>query len=315
MWHKNNKFMRIISGLLVICLLFSYFSGTEVEAKSKPPKFNAAMTDKNMLKLVKAYDSDAYYILSKTKKKGDSFAVWLSSGSNLADAADVTVHEQFHSYTHSFGKFSWSGGFSDKYYIGNKKNVYVSYTDVFKTEVATRKIPSEYRTFRYSTYVSEGAKASSNMYGVYGLLNEFTAYYWGMHVDYSLYPYYKANEGEASWYKFESNYSNNKDAYAEFYYWTLVYLEYARVHKKKVYKAIMKNKNYIKTFNKIQTDYVKLMKKYEKKLDIIYNENYGYSYTSSRGEYGTYNVLMGQINSSKYKKVRNDIKKYAKKYK
>ena len=311
----KKRLSRLICFLLLLCFIISAIPCYNTDAASKPPSFNAALTDDNMMKLLKAYDSDAYYFVSRTRKKGSTFGTWMAGSENLAEAATVTVHEEFHKYTHTFYKFDWDTGFSDKYYLGKKKNIYVSETNLFKTETVTKNLPKQYRTFRYDTYVSKGSSVSANQNGVYGLLNEFSAYYWGMHVDYALYPYYDANvKSGAGWHHFENSYINNRDAYAEFYYWTLVYLEFARVKKPKVYKDIMNNKNYIITFDKMQKAYVSLMKKYEKKLDIVNNKYYGHNFNKNQS-YGGYRVLMSQINSKKYKKVREAIKTKAKKYK
>ena len=312
---KKKKLLILISWILIFCTVFSNVFGIEAEAKSKPPKFNAALTDKNMLKLVKAYDSDAYYFLNKTKQKGSTFSTWMMGSNNLAEAAETTVHEQFHMYTHTFGEFDWTTGFSDIYYLGNKKTLYINQTDCFKTEVVTGKLPANLRTFRYDTYVAQGASASSNQDGVYGLLNEFAAYYWGMHVEYKLYPYYAKNVNSLSgWHSFENDFVNDRDAYAEFYYWTLCYLDYARRKKPKVYKDIMNNKNYVVTFDTFRRNFEKLIKNYKKKLNVVYKKYTGQGYDGT-SSYGGYRVLMKQINSKKFKKVKNDLVKKAKKYK
>lgn len=321
------KFARIaLAACLVLVTAGSPALVSPAEASSAPA-YNAKLTQKNMLRLVRACDSDAYHILSAQNRAGDDFSVWLQGNRHLTDAVDTTVHEEFHVYTHSHGGYALRGGVvypSDVYYLGGKKNRRVTYTKGFKTSRATGKIPKRYRTFRYGTYVAKGATASANTSGVYGLLNEFSAYYWGMHASRSLYPYLKKHVRTAGGYEsFISNYMNDRDAYAEFTYWTYVYLDYARKHAPKTYKRILANKAYVKTFDTMHAKYKKLVKSYRGDLDKLcrkFNHGAGFSKSYSRKtgvlRFGdrawmwpgnSYETLVGQLGSSKYQKVRKAL--------
>jgi hypothetical protein len=158
------------------------------------------------------------------------------------------------------------------------------------------------------------------------MLNEFSAYYWGMHASLSLYPYIdKHATSGMDWKSYINDYQNNKNAYAEFYYFTLVYLEYARKNEPEIYKTIINNKDYMVAMNTMETKFRKLIKTGEKNLDKICMKYNGASFKDSQrngivwfgnrgfGVSDDYSILIKQINSKKYKKVRNEIKKRGKK--
>lgn len=325
------KQSRIIARVaLAACLLLACVPAVPapVAHAASAPSYNCKLTQKNMLKLVRAYDSDAYYILETQDQAGDDFSEWMNGSKRLVDAVDTTVHEEFHGYTHTYGdSLAYADGTWHRYeyfYLGNKKTNRVVVTDVFKTAEAASKIPKRYRTFRYDTYVSNSSGVSANLEGVYGMLNEFSAYYWGMHASESLYPYIKKHVSSAEGYwEFISSFTNNRDAYAEFYYWTLVYLDYARQHKPEVYKEILANDSYTKTFKTMRSKYQKLIKAYKKDLDKVckkFNHGAGFSksYNKKTGTLklgglrliwgrAAYDLLAGQISSAKYAKVRKAL--------
>ena len=325
---------RVLRSFFAVVLAFVMVMGliipTEISAKKKAPKLNCAINDSNMLKLVKAYNSDAYHILKKQKDNGDSFASWMTYGDKLSDMVDTTVHEEYHGYIIKQGKFSW-GKQEWAFYTGKGKTIYVPITKVFKTSDATKKIPKKYRTFRYDTYASTSSNLSSNLNGVYGLMNEFCAYYWGCNANNSMYEYLKDySKGALDWNRYINSYLNNRNAYAEFYYWTLTYLEYARTKKPKVYKEIMANKNYVICFDTMQKNFEKLLKNCEKNLDKVCKKYNGKSFKASFDEKtgmvylngrwsgagsNDYKTLMKQINSKDLKKVKKALNDKAKKYK
>lgn len=282
-------------------------------AEAATPALHCKLTQGNMLKLVKKYDRDAYYILNAQNKAGDRFAVWMQGERLLVDAVDTTVHEEFHSYTFTHGGMKRRGKSYvryERYYVGNKKTRKITHSKGFKTSKATGKLPKRYRTFRYNTYVAKGSRASANLDGVYGLLNEFTAYYWGMHANRSLYPYLKKHAKTYQDYSsFVSSYTNGRDAYAEFYYWTLVYLDYARKHSPKTYKAIVHNKAYMKTLKGISSKYRSLIKGYKKDVNAVNKRLRAQAVSYTVSGTGAYETLSKQIKASKYKKVRKAIAK------
>ena len=54
-------------------------------------------------------------------------------------------------------------------------------------------------------------------------------------------------------------------AYAEFKYYILNYLYYAKKHHPDVYKGIVNNKEFCKAYKTLESSYAKLIKEYETK--------------------------------------------------
>lgn len=275
---------------------------------STAPQFNAKVTQKNLLKLMHVYDPDAYYILKARADAGDDFKEWLKGNKHVADAADTTTHEEFHSFAYANAGSTMVGGSYlpvEQYYLGNGKTREVRDTQTFKSSEAASHIPQNLRTFRYNRYVSESATVTANVNGVYGMLNEFSAYYWGMHAAWSLYPYLQNNvstyDGFSS---FVSSYQNGRDAYAEFYYWTLVYLDYARKNNPDTYQAILSNRAYAKTFKDMRKKYERLIDAYGQDVDQV---NAYYPSVTRVVSTGAYQKLLPQIKSDKYREVRRAL--------
>ena len=59
-------------------------------------------------------------------------------------------------------------------------------TDVFDSIHMTQAIPQELRTVRYTTYLGDNYQVGSHLEGIYGLLNEYVAYYWGAKAELDL---------------------------------------------------------------------------------------------------------------------------------
>ena len=248
-------------------------SSFEVSAASKIPGFKAKVTEKNILKILNKYDKDGAYVMKKQINKGDNILWWFSNA-RIIDGMNTAVHEETHGYSHSYGTYSFSGT-TTAYFVGNKKTVYVPHTTVYQSKEMANSIPKRLRTFRYNTYVAKpSAYLSSNVDGAYGLMNEFMAYRMGMSTTIALFPYYKAKKaGWDEWQVFINNCENDRLAYAEFKYYILNYLYYAKKHHPDVYNGIVNNKEFCKAYRTLESSYVKLIKEYEKDLKKIKKED------------------------------------------
>ena len=91
------------------------------------------------------------------------------------------------------------------YYTGEGKHIKVPQTETYLSEEMAVQIPEELRTFRYDTYVGKGAVVSANKRGIYGLMNEFTAYCWDTITNNSMYEYYLTQElTEENWLNYQA---------------------------------------------------------------------------------------------------------------
>lgn len=298
---------RIYAFILSIILVLT----SAVPAFAAVPKINAKITSKNVLSLLKAYDADGYYLVTQGKKAhGADHMFWFYGCDRIVDGVATAVHEQCHACTH---------GWDCEYiYKGNKKFYTVKYTDVFNSQQMASSVPEKLRTSRFATYVSEpDPYLSSDVDGVYGLLNEFTAYCWGMNNTVSLYNYYKKSGSDlATWDSFINDGANGRQAYAEFNYYILHYLYYAKQHYPAVYKQIMKNTSFKKAYKFIEKKFRKNITAYEKDLkklikymkasghNAVINGGYFWCDHSGTGLFETdYKNLSKEIKKSKYQKI------------
>lgn len=319
---------RFLAGILAVVLLISLsVSSFEVSAASKIPGFKAKVTEKNILKILNKYDKDGAYVMKKQINKGDNILWWFSNA-RIIDGMNTAVHEETHGYSHSYGTYSFSGT-TTAYFVGNKKTVYVPHTAVYQSKEMANSIPKRLRTFRYNTYVAKpSAYLSSNVDGAYGLMNEFMAYRMGMSTTIALFPYYKAKKaGWDEWQVFINNCENDRLAYAEFKYYILNYLYYAKKHHPDVYNGIVNNKEFCKAYRTLESSYVKLIKEYEKDLKKIKKEMKaaGYQmqisdemimvYSSQGAGTGTgrftsdYNKLQKELRKDKYLSIHRKLVK------
>ncbi len=292
---KKRTRYGILRTVLSLVLAFSIISGNvlSAHAAASAPAYNCKKTKSNVLRLLDAYDSDGAYIIRSDK--GDDLMLWFYGYNYLGDRMDTAVHETFHSISVGYD--------GDRMYIGGKKSVYVPRTQVFSSTKASQTIPKRLQTFRFETYMTN--KKSNIMHSVingpYGLLNEMSAYSWGMNNSIKLYPYFKENNKLSPFY---ISCSNNKNAYAEFTFFILYYLNYAKNHDKKVYNGIMKNAQFKKVYKNTDKRFKSYIQKYDK---IAKADKYSAYYPKASS--GDYTLLMKEISKSKYQKIYRQLTK------
>ncbi len=272
----RRKLSRLISLWLVLLVL----AGQTVSAAV--PKMNAAINRKNIFSLMNAYDTDSAYILKATSGSDDGLLMWWMNSQEIVDSIDVGVHEEFHEY--SYMNAPWN---TEDIYIGNQKTVRVPITAVFPSKRMASTVPASLRTQRWSVYVGQpDANMASDVQGVYGLLNEFTAYYWGMHAQLSLYDYYKSSKATVKqWQNFVNMCANDRLAYAEFKYFILQYLVYAKQNNRSVYDGIMGNAEFLKAYQTIEKNFAAQIRLFEKRLKQLGELLAKSGYRTEIGEY------------------------------
>ena len=232
------------------------------------PEKSAPLNAENLLALLDAYDPDGAWIIRNSEGTGTSWSFWLFGASTIGDTErqlGSAVHEQLHAYTHTAG---WD---SEYIYTGGGQSILVNYTKVYDTAEMADQIPAELQSFRYNTYVSSSADVyvSSRQYGIYGLLNEYAAYCWGMNNDLRMEAYFGSNP---------NSYSNTYVAFAEFRYYILSYMLYAREHYSSVYQGIMENTELLRAFSVIDAKFEKLAEQYRANKPSISRSSFDASY-------------------------------------
>lgn len=267
------------------------------------PAYGAEATPENVLAVLDNLDPDGAFILRATAtgnvstidydvngNTGTAEAVdfmvhWVSPGRNFLAQFCTAVHEECHRFTHRTASY---GG--ENIYIGNGEHINVKYTEVFDSVEMARNIPEHLRTYRYTTYVGEAASqyTSSRQYGPYGLLNEFTAYCWDNNNLLKLGDYLiGSGDDSASWVLR----GNAFLAYAEFRFYTLRYMMYAKENYPDIYQGILENDNYRLAFSTI---------------DSIFSDIVEMRLSSGSGMttgYNDYEMLMAEMEKPEYQEM------------
>lgn len=309
---KNRILKNCAAFLLAIAMCFQ----TVVWSHAVSVNPTDTATEENVLEVLREYDSDAYKIM--TEGKGMMGFMFWFMGRSLIAGIDTAVHETYHSYT-----FTKSNSFSsERIYLGDGNSFDVDYSvannsGIFtKTEEMAKDIPAKLQTFRYNEYVAPGASPDANTKGVFGLLNEFTAYYWGLETMNSLSQFLiDTDAGADAWGSYASSIGNDMTAYAEFKYWTLRYMLYIRSANPSLYQAILNNENYCSAYQAADT---KFASEIARSREIVngaagYLSQKGFSmewsdsgiflkngYRGTGMDLGQYNALMAELETAEY---------------
>lgn len=157
-----------------------------------------------------------------------------TSANALIGDIETVIHESVHHFN----------GYHD-YMVIPGLVISIPRTEVFRSADFGSLVPAglDKKIFRYKTYVSDGAEVSSNVSGIYGLMDEFTAYMNG--TKFSLTSARTAlKQGDttlARWYMGKA--AQTYFAWHEFRLFTAWYLQYAEMYRKSVYNELMANKS------------------------------------------------------------------------
>jgi hypothetical protein len=218
-----------------------------------------------LLYLTKNYSSNAFSILNR--KRYDFYTKWAEGKTHrqiLKDYATV-IHETCHSVNDDIGGFMGRG-----FYISPLIEIKVSKKMVFKSSELDKTIPEHWKNhiFRYKTYIQgiEGDEEISSIYdGIYGLVDEFDAYYQSTKAVVELYDYYKtiaSNTEPYYWSMYLSNCYSSIFAYYEFRLFIAWYLRYAKKNYPGIYQSIIRNKALKIVYTLIDNGYEKVIQQY-----------------------------------------------------
>jgi len=273
---------------------------------------NAEINEENILELLNSYDSDGAYIIRFSLDEGNDILGWFNDGEKIIDGIGTAVHEETHRYIlqkHRSGE--------EEIYIGDEKSVHVTYTEVFNSSEMADEIPAELQTFRFDNYVGDpDANMASDIDGIYGLLNEFTAYCWDMNNAVCLYDYYKAEANtNEDWLSYINQFDNGRMAYSEFNYYILNYLAYAQENHPDVYEGIVSNEGFTEAYLTIEKKYRSLIETAEQYIDEIVKEYNGKKegnkiFLGSTGMSTStedYTKLVNETSKAEYRKIYQSL--------
>jgi hypothetical protein len=174
---------------------------------------------------------------------------------------------------------------SKKYLIEPDKHINVSVTQYFHTSEIESIVPknllpklhdknifsfSEIDSVqRYRDYINKGANTSSNSLGIFGMLDEFSAYYHGINASLDAAKSKYALSNNIRYNLLESIY-RYYTSYYEFNLFIAWYLKYAKINKKDIYESMMLNKELRVAYTLIDSKFKKCLSDYS---DAIKSEN------------------------------------------
>tara|TARA_R110001599_G_scaffold351908_1_gene585093 strand:- start:2256 stop:3272 length:1017 start_codon:yes stop_codon:yes gene_type:complete len=210
---------------------------------------------------------------------------WVSDHSEkgILERLNTVVHESMHGLTSRlpYTLLKEQGNsyynFKDSYsafYVNKDSSFLVKHSPVFNSNKISNEIPKALRTFRFRPYIAPRSKIlGSQVNGIYGLTDEWNAYYFGTKTALNLFDYYKSksDQNHEIYLEYVSNIAASYYAYYEFKYFILKYLEYAKSNEKEVYDGIMANYEFRKAFTSIDDRFAELLREFDKRLDEIAN--------------------------------------------
>ena len=322
--NKTNRRTRFrwVAFALVLTLFFVSMVHSTAYAK-KIPSINSIQNKADIITLIKQYDKDGAYLTEKIMKNDDSFYNFLkivgyvNDNQRTIDTLDTVVHEAFHEY--AIPRYSNSKEYKngERIYVGDKKTVNVKFKPVFYTSEMADSVPQRCRATyynysggdRFAVYIrDEGGGMRSNWQGVYGLLNEYAGYCYGLNDTICLYDYRdKYPDTLDTWESFIQNGENDRLAYIEFKYYILHYLRYAKEHHPADYKTIMKDAKFKRAYSLIDSRFSKEVKQYEKQLLSVRKKlkAAGHSYPAKKLILRKqYNAMEKEIKKSAYASIQ-----------
>ncbi len=235
---KKKKRNIILIPLILIFLLIIFTGQT------------AELNRQYVLDLLYQYSPDGYYIVDTYRnevKNGTDFMEYFDGSTEALrmDSFNVIVHEMAHGYT---GEIA---GYSSVYiFISPVESIEVPLTDIFPSSKMVRAFPKNLRTFRFDYIDTDSRELGTQVQGVYGLLDEFNAYFLGTKTSYELLPYYLDQGVNTDWGIFFNTVNGTLYGILEFKLYILKYLIFARENYPQIYSRLMANRKFREAFIK-----------------------------------------------------------------
>lgn len=202
------------------------------------------------------------------------------------------------------------------YMIGVDQFKILNHVDapLFQSKEMVVAIPESLRTFRFDTYIKGIPNMTSTQSsGIYGLLDEFLAYYSGSKVVFDLKPLFIKYYGEEAGYmQWSTEFSSNQCAFYEFDFYVKEYLLFAKRRFPVLYDQLKADVDFREVYQTIQTKFIELTHQYEKDFDqfkALHKKanGMGVTYIYSKFNEDIYNVLEPQLKSNRYDVIEQDF--------
>lgn len=215
--------------------------------------------------------------------KGDT------SSLSLLNEYGTAIHETTHHHN-VYTRFL-NGYWNKRYFVGPEIEIEVPITGTYRSELFITMVPAEapYKILRYKLYIGVRSLVSSNIEGIYGLMDEFSAYRNDLKacID-GMNKALELNDEKI----YDIFYDQALDvyfAYHEFNLFISWYLQYAEKKYPEVYKNLMSNKN-------LRITYTLIEKLFKEDVEFIHKTaknypTYKYDYLEERYTNYTNNLL------------------------
>lgn len=222
-----------------------------------------------ILDFAKETSKDGYYILTNVGNyKFEKFCDDKNLESIIDDFATI-VHESCHFLNYNMGMNEPI--YNEAYYIKDQIFIFVQRNKIFNSNNINKIVPSSIsqKIFRYEDYINDN-RVSSNVSGIFGLLDEFSAYYQSLKVRNDMHNYYltqicKGYQNVDEWQTYFQNTSSYITPYYEFNLFIAWYIQYAQKYETSIYQTLLENKN-------LRIAYTLLNNCFEQELET-YNKN------------------------------------------
>ncbi|NPV02534.1 MAG: hypothetical protein HPY53_14260 [Brevinematales bacterium] len=242
----------------------------------------------------------------------------------------TAVHEMNHGFTKQYsylilrdtGEYDYMYNYYT-YCIDEQETVLVSFGKTFPCGELNKFVPQKLQTFRFEVYVYPSHKyQSTQMNGIFALLDEYNAYYHGAMTVYSLFDYFRTEleQDDTTWGEYIRGIVSTYSAYAEFRYWILAYLLYAKEKHPSIYKDIMDNQVFRQVFAKIDERYTSLISAIDERIEEVAAllRSLGYKSGIENGNFRlensyigldrtAYDLLMKEMGKSEYRNILAEL--------
>lgn len=138
------------------------------------------------------------------------------------------------------------------------------------------------KIFRYETYIGDSSRVSANVSGIFGLLDEFSAYSHGVRFCAKAAEGAMAKRDTSLARAFLSQATSTSEAYYEFKLFIAWYLHYAKTSEPEVYKETMANKNLRVAYTLLEQEFAATNKRLVE-LAKISGNTWGFSHLEGNG--------------------------------
>lgn len=204
-------------------------------------------------------------------------STWLDGKSemDLIGSMNTIIHESHHAFTSSYylkmlaetppNDFDGNSTYRS-FSLSDTETILVRVDAHYNSNELKSDIPKSLRTFRYNPYIAPKDRyLSSQVSGIYGLLNEFNAYYQGALMTMQMYPEYldRAKKDFKVLQAFVQHIGHSYGAFFEFKYFCLLYLKRAEERHPEAFAESMKNEALREVYTKVHNRYEALIKTFD----------------------------------------------------